>query len=367
MAPMFMSMEAAGKCMSLVEAFKEKMASDMVARGNAGNDVWPAPRVDLDAAVLAIASNVISTLSESFGVLDSEESARCLRFPSGLAELMYLFMDRPRDAIDAQERARVAESMLDVLSVLRNGNAFCENGANNVSTTSVDTQVQMLTRNQAILLGRLIAYLNLYCEFCYFAFVAFGREVHGPYDPMIGATRLVRNYFDLHPNFWRFPEVLGFQTLEIVAEYVDIDPSFDFMGRLRVHASLPEQCVAAQLVVDGAKVPCSDHSLERLIESVDGALRAAREETLSNDEWALFEQLEKAVYWFGRHLFESASRRTRRPLQRANPGLRTYKALVDDGHSQLSITLRRLSKLDGEERLQGLRRLLDPAEIDKYV
>lgn len=353
----------------LIDRFKAKMAADMIARANRGNDVWPAPRVDLDASVIATAPPMTAALAEAFRRQILDESVRAFPYPSAVAQLMYLFMDAARDGDDAARRSSVADTMLGIIAHLRGGNPFCAGGVNNVGLPLAGRSPTPIDRSTARELGVLAALLNTYCEYAYFAFVAFGREIHGPYTNNAGDFTIMRDYYDLKPAFWNFPQSLDFSVLSLQVVYRDCDLKFDFMGRLVSTNSLPDHATAASLTIDGADVPVTTSLVRKLTVGIHHCLSQAFDETLSSSESSLLRRLVEAEYWTCRRLFSASGQVELAPLEGTllDAIEAVYNELTGEGHCWLSSTLRQISRLDLEPRAGALRRLLDPGATEKRL
>lgn len=346
--------------MDSIDMFRQVMVRTSLGRTQQiGVDVWPAPRADISLADLYSAPILLARLEEALRLLGASATAECVRYPSKLAVVMNLFMQRPRDAVEAGRRRALASSLIEVLSLLRSGDPFVLSGRNQLPSYT-RLALEKVSLDSTYSIHGLIARLNFYCEFAYFAFLPFGRENHGPYaedDEQV----FVREYFDLHPAFWDFPQSLPFGQVRIRAAYEHADLQCDFIGRSFSASSLPDKMSRASVEVDGSQIEHSSKALQAIIAALDKTLHRAAGESSLMSESELLQQWVRCEFWAFRSLFSQAG------LAEEPPPELMLQLAGAAGGSWLSQAWRDIAVCEDEaEKRAMLLSLFDPGDQTKF-
>lgn len=273
--------------------FLEGIASSMVARGNGGNDVWPAPRLDLDRTLCCLAPAILRDIARFSDTMPSLEH---LRHPSAFAELSYYLLARPRSPEESAEWQHAAEFLNRVIEYKRGGDTFCNSGNRIQAASSIEDSLAepSLSRYEAdrASVGTVVALLNVYVELLHFAFVAFSKEIHGPYR-LGDADWIIYEFVWLNGTHFNFSRRFPLRSVQIAIEIDGETPGFDFHGRYSGSAhdlvSYRGSCITA----DGASVPLDCMSLTRTL--ID-AIREATHEIAAYDDDTLLRLLAVSQY-----------------------------------------------------------------------
>lgn len=349
----------------LIEEFVAQVSSDMIARDNQGNDVWPAPVVNLDAALSAISPIFLRYAVRLIEEQGTKRAANALQYPSGVAELMYLMMHRPDSNDEADTQVLGATTMLNVIAELRPDDPFCSKGSSWLPRQAPNADAFVpIDSELSSDIGMLCALLTLYCEYTFFAFVGFGKEVHGPYrDPRIASSSsvLVRDYFGMNSPIWNFSRSSNIQSIRLTTRYSDSQLTIDFMGRLNSHGSLPGRATHASISVNGIEKPMTGRSVQRLTAKLSLLLDEAHRETLSCDEHELFLRLVRTIFAFLSPLGQG----------RISPTPEEVEEITDRYFSEsyrhgISRSLKHISTLPLDSKRVELADLLRPGSFDKW-
>lgn len=348
--------------MSILESWANRMAQDMITRGNTGNDVWPSPALRLDLTLEAIAPTLFTDLDRAFEVIDPTALAAAWRGPSAPAELMYYFLSNPGDQEQRAVRRRVALRLLESISILRKGDTYCDLG-NRVASAIVPSRLYPVSVPQRMLIGRLTAILTLLSEFLYFAYVAFCREYHGPYSSGTNQVIIIKDFADFDVPGWRFAKQIPVRRISIACSYgAQFDYIFDFQGRLSTQATARD-IEFAELVIDGDVIECDRAHLEPLIADLERVLACAYSEIMELPPDALLEGLVRSQYWGCRHVFSLAGvAQMREPdPYRVQRIVEEYGRLTRDGDSWVARQSQDWGSLTAPERSRQLAQLLNPS------
>ncbi len=296
----------------LIDKFCDAMAQGLVNRSKEpAVDVWPQPIFNPLIGNYFTHKEVIHDLYLIFDKLLKEKNfglskiASLFAYPSRTAHLMYLFMEDSKTEEETKIRSFVCSKLLEVIQILRNGNPFCDKGKNVVwNTKSIDEVLERYEIHKVDnlpetkkLISKLIVALSGYCEFLYFANLAFGREFHGPYETKYGKL-LVREYFDLQPMFWNFSKTFPFKKIMFITIYPsDIHIAFDFAGRLRSDKTLAPNLKYVTIIIDGKEFPLTSKDLTNLLDQIGKFLRNATLEVLNLEKENLMIKWIEAYFW----------------------------------------------------------------------
>jgi hypothetical protein len=361
----------------LVDLFMSRMAGGLARRSQQpGADVWPAPVVNLQEANYLSHTSLLSALGHAYETVGASQDAIgkiaiAFGLPSRPAQLMYLFNERPADEADGLRRRWLAGQLLETISALRLGDPLCLSGSNRVVSDEdyEGAQVDVEWATEAGIpelrrtVAELIVLLSSYCECLYFALLAFGREHHGPYRRPNGGEDLVvvREYRDLHPPHWRFPEFLPFRELRLHTAYRGIAFQFDFVGRMDCDRPLAPNLSGLGIEIDGETRPATLATLQELRAVVRTALDAARNEIVAMAPRDLLLQWTRGQFWAIRPVLALAGKEAS-----ARPPEPLVDALLH-GPLEAWLPQRMLELRDLPEamRVAQLTRLLDPGDHRK--
>ncbi len=278
----------------IVDEFVEAMAVGLEHRSQVpGQDVWPNPLIDFTLANDITGNAILDILEQIYDVCsDREKIANLFYRPSRIVYLMYLFAVKTKNNNYAKKRVILVENMVNTISVLRNGDPFVKSGKNIVysdySELDKFNAYQISDQSLALLLRRIIAALSTLTEYCYFAWMGVGREVHGIYK-YNNNNYLVRDFYDLQPPHWEFTKKLPWKSISILTDEGDSNQRFDFNGRLYYNSAKRIETLKAGLAIDGLQVDLSYKELENIYSKIYSVLCDAKKysEKLSGNELLL--------------------------------------------------------------------------------
>lgn len=348
-----------------VQQFANVMATGLARRASEpAADVWPAPRADLTLGDLHSAPILLPRLAEAFSrVGDIREMARAFHRPSRPSHLMYLFLQEPDSQVEGQQRVDTANRLLDVIGALRSGDTFASLGTNLVLHDWADVAARMsgtgITPAQARLSGVLSSALSTYCEYLYFAHLAYGREIHGPYPIGDSRTLVVRDYYDLSPPHWEFPKSLPFSSLTLYLITRDVEYTFDFAGRMTANRAIPQNLEALLITIDGREVSMDD--VPEIVPPIMSAISAAKNESLALSEGQLLLQWVRGQFWAARPAFALSGMNEDWKL----PPELVRRLETSSGPSWLTARFAKLAARPLNERVAELERLFSPDLVGK--
>lgn len=232
--------------------------------------IWPAPLSTPAECEFYLAddflhdfyTDLIELKQKSYSVA---KTAKLLKNPSRIAQTLWPFGHVVNvDQRSKTELIELASFIVDLLSSYRK-DPFNRNGKNIVwSQSDID---EYLTKHKVIdsnnsqfktyrnLISRLKGILWLYSELLFFSIHEICKEFHGPYSSEDAMPILIREYYDLRPEFWPFAHRMPYQNLLIFETYKkDTEIEFDFFGRLRVRNLTPEDLASFSLIVDDTPI-----------------------------------------------------------------------------------------------------------------
>jgi len=228
--------------------------------------IWPAPYSTPAECEFYLADYFLSSLYADIAQLQQKghnlkSIAKMLKNPSRIAQTLWPFGHVVKvDDRFKGELIELASTIVDLLSFYRK-DPFNQDGKNIIWSHSevrdflsnneiADSKDKMFEKHR-MLISRLEGTLWLYSELLYFSIHEVCKEFHGPYSLPDGRSVLVREYYDLKPEFWAFTEELPYQNMLIFEIYrKKIDATFDFFGRLRSKQPLIHHLDGFAVLVD---------------------------------------------------------------------------------------------------------------------
>lgn len=220
----------------IVNEFIEAMSVSLEKRSSKpATDVWPSPYADITLANDINGAFILSILDKIYSATDNvEQIAKLFYRPSRIVYLMYLFSIAPKNEEEATKRVQLAEKMLNSICILRSGDPFIKNKNNIIldASETLDHLVFDSAKENRARINKIIACLSVINEYCFFAWMGMGREVHGKYEHD-GRYFIIRDFYDLCADYWKFTSLIPWKSISIVTE----EPKnsqivFDFNGRM---------------------------------------------------------------------------------------------------------------------------------------
>lgn len=234
---------------ALLDEYSSSMAKGLlVATKEVGHAVWPSPIFHPMEGDAYVSKHFFPRLYSDIRELEDkgfakEDIAELFKYPSRLVRITYLYHVSHLSELSKDERINLAGKLLRYLSYLRS-DPFVKEGRNHILD---DRVVRALLKNLEIvdlksilnapaigtLVSRASAILFGYSELLYFCHHQIGHEYHGPYDLGNEEVLIVRDYYDLKPDFWAFSADFPYGELTFFTIYKGADVKFDYSNRMQ--------------------------------------------------------------------------------------------------------------------------------------
>lgn len=191
-----------------------------------------------------------------------EEIAKAFKAPSQIAQFFWMLDGMKQSNLNIKRRLEIVGKLFDLIAVWRK-NIFCEKGENlildkkavsgvlnKIKFANLEKQEEMKNN-----LYRFETELWLYAEMTNFENHPFIHSFQGPYK--LGDKKLIiKKYFDLKPEFWKFSQKLMFNEIEIYEIYKQqAEIEFDFFERgIRSVENYRQYLVRAAMTSNGNQI-----------------------------------------------------------------------------------------------------------------
>ena len=256
-----------------VERLRRYVDAAVVPRFNTDRRKYPMYAGRLGRLYLDIFASELDGDLREFEVAGgtTEELAQLFRTPSRIMRMAHTVLAGLRLAKrPLEEQREVILKLLDIVSAMKHGSEFCEDGRNVIlSPTELDAlasrpELQTADRDSARAFQRLAGTLWAYAETLYFVCHGIGMEAHGPYASggRPGSVSLVRDFFNLRPTeLWLQCKRVPFESICLVGEYNGLDAWFDVFDNLYVrNGNLVSALCAYGAIADGKPLDASQMS-----------------------------------------------------------------------------------------------------------
>ena len=217
-------------------------------KGDTGLYTWPSPVFLPVEGEIYLASYFLPTLYRDIKDLEKKgfskgKIAKLLKAPSRIAQTTWPICNIGLTDLKKDEGIDLAFKIIQLISEFRE-DPFCEDLRNII--WSNEEVKHMISKTNMIDLNKVdnpdeykekINKLNgiawLFCEMLYTSIHGAGHEFHGPYNLGDNRILVVKEYYDLKPDFWLFTSKLPFNKITMLGIYKDADVTFDFFNRTR--------------------------------------------------------------------------------------------------------------------------------------
>lgn len=228
--------------------------------------IWPAPYSTPAECEFYLSDDFLNSFYTDIIQLqvkgyELKDIADMLKNPSKIAQTLWPFGHVVNvDEKFKKELIELAFIVIDLLSFYRD-DPFNQNGKNTIwSQNQVST---FLTSNKMIdfkdssfekyrkLISQLEGTLWLYSELLYFSIHEVCKEFHGPYSLPDNRLVLVREYYNLKPEYWNFTKEIPYDKILIFEIYKpNTDITIDFFGRLKSNQPIIKNLDSFSIFVD---------------------------------------------------------------------------------------------------------------------
>lgn len=359
----------------MLDIFSDIIAKSMVTvagKEEARMAIWPAPMANLIEAVYYPAKYYprffleLTKKLESKGCSD-EEIAKLLKYPSKVAENLWLLQGKGLSQISKEELTEYAIKTLKYIGLLRQGDLFCRDGKNIIwSDTTVKSQsdkIRLLDVEEFELketVSRLRASLWLYTELLYFAIHAVGHEFHGPYELKNDKILIVREYFDLRiPEIWLYSSKLLFNHIKIFETYdKKLDMKFDIFNRTRSSIAVPDYLKEVCLIVDGKQIE-DKKEIEKALMNIQNVMNSGIREITKLDKKKVIEKFAEASFWIAKSLADELNMDWHPPKE-LYEDIKNDESLKSEFYKKSMEAAKTFPQLPESEKLKIFRNLFDP-------
>lgn len=351
------------------------MASGLVAVGkDVGGGSWPVPVFNPVEGDMYVAKYLLESLHQAFSSLQvkgytDREMSLLLKAPSRIAQLYWPFDSIGLSNLSKQEQVDLAIRILDCISFYRE-DAFCDGGRNIVwMGHEIAEQLEKLDLldladvpnaiDYRRMISKLAGALWLYCELLYFTEHSIGHEFHGPYELADRRTLVVREYYDLNPEFWPFASRFPHNKIIISVVYEGNSLGFDFFNRTWSSEPAMDPARAFSIHLEAIDTPPL-HTLDEISQvymDVQTVLAQGSTEAGGMEKKALLKRFAESYFYVIKPLLEANG-------QNWLPPDSVYKAIDNEIYADLWMSvdqkLQDSSKLPEAELMDVLREAWDP-------
>ena len=257
-------------------------------KGDTGLYTWPSPVFLPVEGEIYLASYFLPTLYKDIKGLEKkgyskEKIAKLLKAPSRIAQTTWPICNISLTDLSKDEGIDLAFKIIELISEFRE-DPFCEDLRNIIwsneevkDTISKTDMVDLGTVDNPDRYREKINRLNgiawLYCEMLYTSIHGAGHEFHGPYN--LGDSRIlvVKEYYDLKPDFWPFTSKLPFNKITMLGIYKDADINFDFFNRTRSTKPLGAYLQRFSVIIDDKIEPLNIDEIQGITNDLERVLR----------------------------------------------------------------------------------------------
>jgi hypothetical protein len=252
--------------------------------------------------------NNLHQLTEKYS---DEEIAKLFNGSGRLSNILFNFDGLPMSALSKDEKIWLITKIFDLLSFYRKADIFCKDGRNTIWNKEKITQTlkniewtDVKEGNFKRNIERFEAMLWSFTELIYFANHAIGHEFHGPYETKDGLL-LVKEFYDLKPEFWNFTKELIFTNIKIFEIYKkDTTITIDFFGRgVRSIGSYRQNLLKIYMQIDDIVIR-NEKQIEEYIDVLEKVIGSGVKEAGNLNQKALFQKYMEAWYWAMKPLSE---------------------------------------------------------------
>lgn len=307
----------------LADTVAQSLAGVGGVKGDTGLYTWPSPIFAPAEGEIYLASYFLPTLYND--IIDLENKgystsriAQMLKAPSRIAQTTWPIFAIELTDLTKDQRVDLAYKIVKLISEFRQ-DPFCEDLKNIIwspekaeesvrKTKMVDLNKLSNPDEYREKIGRLNGLAWLFCEMLYTSIHGAGHEFHGPYDLGDNLILLVREYYDLKPEFWPFTHKLPFNKITMLAIYKDVDVIFDFFNRTRTTKPLGPYLQQFSITVDGEKDCLSLNDIQNITNDLNEVSRDGLTEIHKLDKKQLMKRFFQSYYFIIKPLREELGR-----------------------------------------------------------
>ena len=334
--------------------------------------IWPAPYSTPAECEFYLANDFLISFYTDISELqqkghDLESIAKMLKNPSKIAQTLWPF----GHVVNVDENFReklieLASTIADLLSYYRK-EPFNQDGKNTIwsqnEVRDFISNKKMIDGNDSLfdkyrlLISRLEGTLWLYSELLYFSIHEVCKEFHGPYVLADGRMALVREYYDLKPEFWEFTEDIPCENILIFEIYKNnTDMTFDFFGRLRSKEPIIHSLESFTILVD-KKPMLAYRDIKDIYESIAKVSNKGAEQVRNLSRLQIMHKFVDSYYYILKPLKDTLEKNWEPP-----------QIVIDDIKSEgkreviekLYDNFKKMSKLPVNETINILAKIFDP-------
>ena len=226
---------------------------------------WPLhPAVFIAGLLPDFPNHFIATIDKAKekGLTD-EEIAQRFYNPSRISNFLHLLHTASFFNWDIPQRQRFATDIVKYMSYYRK-DPYCTDWTNIIldkegivkafkETDKADSQTKDFS-------GMLNTLMFEYTELIFIGTHYLGHEFHGPYPCGDNQFLIVREYYDLKPEYWEITKEFSFNRIKTFEVYKDVDIKFDVFNHEISSGQLPSHLQGYAVFIEGEKIHISDFS-----------------------------------------------------------------------------------------------------------
>ena len=295
----------------ILDIFSQLIAKSLVTvggKGEAREQIWPAPMVNLIEAVYYTMKyypkfflGLVKEL-EAKGYSDIQ-IAELLKYPSRTAQNLWALQGKELTQLSKDELIEYAVKTLRYISLMRKSDLFCRDGMNILlSNKEVEDEISKtefvnVDKSKREILSKFHTLSWLYTELLFFASHAVGHEFHGPYQLREGVL-IVREYFNFKiPEVYSFSSELSFDRIKILEIYdKKLDIKFDIFNRIRSYVSISEHLKKFRLIINDIQIN-KMKEIENLLRELEQVIKNGSEQIFKMNKEELIGKVNEASHF----------------------------------------------------------------------
>lgn len=334
--------------------------------------IWPAPYSTPAECEFYLADDFLNSLYADITQLrqkghDLKSIAKMLKKPSKIAQTLWPFGHVVNvDEKFREELIELALTIVDSLSFYRK-DPFNRDGKNTIwsqdevhnflSNNKIIDVNDSLFKKHRMLISRLEGTLWLYSELLYFSIHEVCKEFHGLYPLPDGKLVLVKEYYDLKPEFWTFTKDIPYENILIFEIYrKNTDITFDFFGRSRSKQPVVHNLEGFTILVD-QKPMLAYRDIKDIYESTAKVSNRGAEQVRNLSRRQIMNKFVDSYYYILKPLKDALGKNWEPPETILDDIKNERKREVVEG---LYAHFKEMSKLPVSETINILSKIFDP-------
>jgi len=292
-------------------------------KGDTGLYTWPSPVFLPVEGEIYLTSHFLPVLYKDIKDLEKKgystgRIANLLKAPSRIAQTTWPLCNISLTDLTTAEGIDLAFKIVQLISEFRE-DPFCEDLRNiiwsNEKVENTISKTNMIDLNKVDnpdgyreKINRLNGIAWLFCEMLYTSIHGAGHEFHGPYNLGDNRILVVKEFYDLKPDFWPFTSKLPFNKITMLGIYKDANVTFDFFNRTRSTKPLGISLQEFSITVDDRIAPLNIDEIQEITNGLERVSNEGLIEIRNLDKKELMKKFFQSYYFIVKPLREELKR-----------------------------------------------------------